>query len=476
MKRKIAAVLMADAAAFPRLLAEDAAGARVRLAAHHETIQTVVRRSGGRIVKVLGEAVVAEFTSAVDAVRAAIEMQESLRARSRDVPLPQKLEFKVGITIGEVGESDVAGDTLAVASRLVSLAAPGGLCVSRSVREAILSKLKLKFQDMTAEGAPPAGEPPSPYRVATDQPAAVTASPLAFGLKLPRFSLPALAALFLIAAGGYLLFEGTGHKAATTVADVREVLERPAQASSPSTAPPASDAKPQAPDAKPSADAEKSTKPPSGVIEFRPALTAPKSDPEKAPSPASVLTAARMMPNAWKDCHEGNAEAALAGCKTLLDSGIPKDGELADIHIQYGKALRERNELAKAVESFTAAIAAKPLAEAYSQRGTVYYDMSKWDRAIADYTDALRLNPKHGESFNNRAWTYYRTGRVAEALADADAAVRLLGKEAYVWDTRGHINAALGNRDAAIRDFRAALAIDPKYADSRDGLAKLGVN
>jgi tetratricopeptide (TPR) repeat protein len=160
----------------------------------------------------------------------------------------------------------------------------------------------------------------------------------------------------------------------------------------------------------------------------------------------------------------------------LIDSGLAKGDELAEIQTLNGRALRDRHELDKALEALTASIALNPTPAAYSLRGTVYYDKGSWEQAISDYSEAIRLDATNGEAFNNRAWTYYRTGRSEKALTDADAAVRLLGKQSYVWDTRGHIHAALGNREAAISDFRAALAIDPNSADSQAGLSKLGVN
>ena len=141
-----------------------------------------------------------------------------------------------------------------------------------------------------------------------------------------------------------------------------------------------------------------------------------------------------------------------------------------------GKALHALDRLDEAMEVLTASIATKPSAQAFAERGIVHYEKRAFDKAIADYTAAIRLDATQGEAFNNRAWTYYQAGQADKALSDADAAVRLLAREAYVWDTRAHIHAKLGNREAAIRDFRAALAIDPANAASKAGLASLGAN
>ena len=443
MKRRIAAVLMADVAGMSRAPAGDEAAAR-RLDEHRTVIRDVVARGGGVMMPAPGEVLVAAFPSAVGAVRSAVDMQETLRARNKGQPPGERRDFKLGLTIAEVpdGEGEVPDETLAAAARLVALAAPGGMCISQSVREAVAGKLNVKFQDVPLDGEGADAEP-STYRVAISRrakaPEPRTSAGVAAGLGKPLVA--GAAALLALAA-------------VALVALPRRDAAPPPRAEPQAAAPAA-----PAPDAKPKA--------PGGTLVFKPAL---------APDPTTVLTARRLLPNAWKDCHGGKPDVALKGCKTLLDSGIAKGDELADIHVSNAKALRDRREPDKALESLNAALALSRTPAAFGLRGTLHYEKGRWDEAIADYTEAIRLDSANGEAFNNRAWTYYRAGRTAEALADADAAVRLLAKEAYVWDTRAHIHAELGNREAAIRDFRAALAIDPKHAEAKAGLARLGVN
>lgn len=441
---------MADVSA-PEAAPDGATPAEARTDKAQAVIAGAIVRGGGRRLGHAGTAVVAEFPSAVEAVRAAVDVQATLRARNRACAPESRVAFRMAIILGEVvdGGGEIPDETLAAAARLVGRAGPEGVCLSRSIRDAVVSKLKLHMLDVTVDGEPPDARP---------APAAARRS---------RGAPPALRRLLsrLGAAPGR-----AGAAAAIAGLGLAAVLLAPDTAREP---PPQPSGGPLATVVAPAADAALGASPattepkPAGTLEFMPA---------HAPDPSAVLTARRMLPQAWSECRNGSPDKAVVACKLLLDSGIAKERELADIHVANGRALRERHELDKALASLDAALDAAPTSAAYSLRGTLHYDKGDLDKAIADYSEAIRRDTGNGEAFNNRAWTYYRAGRAAEALPDADAAVRLLAGEAYAWDTRAHIHVALGNREAAIRDFRAALAIDPKHAASRDGLAGLGVN
>jgi class 3 adenylate cyclase len=154
MKRKIAAIFAADIAGYSRLVAEDEEETLRRLASYRSVTDDFIARSGGRIFNTAGDAVLAEFPSAVEAVRCAIDIQESLRTRNMAYPASRQMSFRIGITIGDVVErddGDLLGDGVNIAARLEGLAEAGGICVSRSVHEQVANKLSVQFDDIGAQ-------------------------------------------------------------------------------------------------------------------------------------------------------------------------------------------------------------------------------------------------------------------------------------------------------------------------------------
>jgi adenylate cyclase len=153
MKRKIAAIFAADIAGYSRLVAEDEEETLRRLAAYRTVTDDFIAKAGGRIFNTAGDAVLAEFPSAVEAVRCAIDIQESLRTRNMAYPASRQMSFRIGITIGDVVErdGDLLGDGVNIAARLEGLAEIGGICVSRAVHEQVANKLSVQFADIGAQ-------------------------------------------------------------------------------------------------------------------------------------------------------------------------------------------------------------------------------------------------------------------------------------------------------------------------------------
>jgi len=150
VKRKISAILAADVAGYSRLVAEDEEETIRRLASYREVFDDFVTRCGGRIFNTAGDAVLAEFPSAVEAVRCAVDVQEGIRTRNLAYPSSRHMSFRMGITIGDVieREGDLLGDGVNIAARLEGLATPGGICVSSSVFEQVRNKVSVTFEDI----------------------------------------------------------------------------------------------------------------------------------------------------------------------------------------------------------------------------------------------------------------------------------------------------------------------------------------
>jgi class 3 adenylate cyclase len=169
MKRKIAAIFAADIAGYSRLVAEDEEETLRRLASYRSVTDDFIAKAGGRIFNTAGDAVLAEFPSAVEAVRCAIDIQESLRTRNMAYPASRQMSFRIGITTGDVVErddGDLLGDGVNIAARLESLAEAGGICVSRSVHEQVANKLSVQFADIGAQEVKNIPTPVHAYMVA----------------------------------------------------------------------------------------------------------------------------------------------------------------------------------------------------------------------------------------------------------------------------------------------------------------------
>jgi adenylate cyclase len=162
VQRRLAAILVADVAGFSRLMGEDEDGTLAALTAHRvELIEPGIEANRGRVFKTTGDGLLAEFTSVLDAVRCAVALQEGMRERNADVPENRRIDFRIGVNLGDVivQDDDVFGDGVNVAARLEGLAEPGGVCVSDMVQQAVRSKLDLAFDDLGPQRVKNIGEP-----------------------------------------------------------------------------------------------------------------------------------------------------------------------------------------------------------------------------------------------------------------------------------------------------------------------------
>jgi len=148
--RRLAAVLAADIAGYSRLMARDEVGTLESLNAHIELlVKPCITDRNGRIFKTTGDGLLVEFSSVVDAIECAVAIQNGMKERNSNVPEDRKLEFRIGVNLGDVivQDGDVFGDGVNVAARLEGLAAPGDICIARATRDQIRDKLDYGLED-----------------------------------------------------------------------------------------------------------------------------------------------------------------------------------------------------------------------------------------------------------------------------------------------------------------------------------------
>ncbi|MCP4329070.1 MAG: tetratricopeptide repeat protein [Alphaproteobacteria bacterium] len=171
MIRRLAAILAADVVGYSRLVGADEEGTLARFKAlREELIDPAIARHDGRIVKTMGDGVLVEFPSVVDAVRNAVEVQRAVTVREADMPEDRRIAFRVGINLGDIviDGDDILGDGVNVAARLEGLAEPGGICISAAVFEQIKGKAEIDCEDQGEQRLKNIAEPVRVFRIILD--------------------------------------------------------------------------------------------------------------------------------------------------------------------------------------------------------------------------------------------------------------------------------------------------------------------
>jgi adenylate cyclase len=169
MDRRLAAIFAADVAGYSRLVGADEEGTLARLTSHRrELIEPKIAEHQGRLVKTTGDGVLAEFASPVKAVRCAIDVQHAMAARNADIPEGKRIEFRIGINLGDVvvEDGDIFGDGVNVAARLENIAEPGTVFISRTVRDFVTDAAELALEDLGERELKNIAKPVQVFRIA----------------------------------------------------------------------------------------------------------------------------------------------------------------------------------------------------------------------------------------------------------------------------------------------------------------------
>jgi adenylate cyclase len=193
VERRLTAILAADVAGYSRLTGLDEEGTHAQLQNYLRClVDPKIAEHRGRIVKNTGDGLLAEFSSVVDAVRCAVDVQRSMANRNAEVPEEKRIEFRIGVNVGDViiDHGDIFGDGVNVAARLEGIAEPGGICLSEDARRQVRGKLELTTEDMGERKLKNIEHPIRVYRIRTSGTASITRSP-----SLPLPDRPSIAVL-----------------------------------------------------------------------------------------------------------------------------------------------------------------------------------------------------------------------------------------------------------------------------------------
>jgi adenylate cyclase len=172
VQRRLAAILAADVVGYSRLMGEDEIGTLTALKQHRAAlIDPTIAEHQGRIVKLMGDGVLVEFGSVVDAVECAVSIQRGMIERNVDTPDNKRITFRIGVNLGDIiiDDDDIYGDGVNVAARLEGLSQPGGICVSEKVFAEVRTKLETSFEDLGPQQVKNIAEPVRAYRVMPDR-------------------------------------------------------------------------------------------------------------------------------------------------------------------------------------------------------------------------------------------------------------------------------------------------------------------
>ena len=208
-KRKLSAILSADVEGYSRLMGEDEDATIRTLTSYRELMSTLIQKHRGRVVDSPGDNLLAEFLSVVDAVRCAVEIQEELRVRNAELPENRRMQFRIGINLGDVVEEAdrIYGDGINIAARVEGLAEGGGICISGTVYDSVKNKLSLSYESIGEHTVKNIKEPVRVYRmrVGPEAVAPVVTAEKAGPRRWQRAGLLAVAVL-VVAAGAWAIW------------------------------------------------------------------------------------------------------------------------------------------------------------------------------------------------------------------------------------------------------------------------------
>jgi len=525
VERRLAAILSADVAGYSRLMGDNEIATVRMLTTYRETLSNLIHQHRGRVVDSPGDNMLAEFPSVVDAVQCAVEMQQILQVQNSEVPLSRRMEFRIGINLGDVivENERIYGDGVNIAARLESLAHAGGICISGTVYDQIEGKLTLQYESLGEQSVKNIAKPVRAYRIRAETVESEEESSLgglssAFSDTTRSFSLPdkpsiavlpfvnmssdpeqeyfsdgitedvitdlsKLSGLFVISRNSVLGYKGMAIKPEQVSTDlgVRYVLEgsiRKAGTRVRITA--------QLIDAMTSyhlwaerydrnledifALQDEVTKKIVSALEVK--LT--EGEQNRLGRPLTTNVGAYDAYLRGLDFHARSTQEANLLAQKLFLKAVELDPQFATAHACVGWSYFEQwtmgwgnnpQALDLAFDSAQRAIAIDaPLSDGHRLLGIVYLWKKQHEFAIAEMERALALEPNRADTYAALADTFNFSGKPEEAPALVEKAMRLNPQYPtwYLWDL-GHAYYLLQRYEESIAIFKRALARNPDF-------------
>jgi adenylate cyclase len=533
VQRRLAALLAADVAGYSRLMGADEEGTLARLKAIRKAlIDPAIAAHRGRIVKTTGDGMLAEFASAVDAARCAIEVQRGMAGQNADVPEDVRIDFRIGIHVGDIiiDDNDIFGDGVNIAARLEGIAEPGGVCISDDAQRQIRGKVDIAFDDMGLQTLKNIAEPMRAWRMRIDSASASVLPKFVSTVSGPPLPLPdkpsiavlpfqnisgdpeqdyfadgmveeiitALSrfrSLFVIARNSSFTYKGKAVdiKQVGRELGVRYVLEgsvRKAGERIRITG--------QLIDAATGAHiwADKFEGKPSDIFDLQDELTekvvaliepkikraeiedAVRRRPDSLNAYDLYL---RALPRYYSMTEDGLADALRLTYRALevdarYGAAARLGGELLGFKVAQGWSADVKSDYAEAIRLGLLALEideTDPDTLAGVGRGTAAFTNDY--EVAADLVDrAVALNPNSARSWSYRGWTYRYMARAEEALRSFERSIRLSPLDPMLYDTLTGVSSALitlGRDEEAVVQARKALGLNPRFTSAHRCLA-----
>jgi len=486
IKRKLTAILSADVKGYTRLMGSDEEWTFRTLNAYKEVMRSLIQQYRGRVVDAPGDNMLAEFASVVDAVQCAVEIQQVLRARNALLPENRRMEFRIGINVGDVIEEGDAiyGDGVNIAARLEGLADAGGICVSESAYQQIENKLPLRYMYLGEHQVKNITKPVRVYRAQIEPEAAPSK---ARGEKKTKPGQWQRAAVSL----------GIGVVVVAAAMTIWKFYISPA---------PQPEIPPQEKITAALAEKPLATLPPSAEVVPKEKIMppSPKKVPKPAvpPAPKVEVTDERSTdhilktrePSKDREEMKKKTEEAPKEIEKLKKEIAKGEGEKvsqekyakavdessAASWFKKGYALRYRDKKnQEAMKAFDKAIEIDPnLARAYAGRAAIFNDWGQPQQALRESEQAIKLDPNHPWGFHTRGWAHIGLLNYQKAIEDLNKAIELDPKYVFAYCNRSWAYFMLKKYPQALDDANKAIEIDPEFpiAYFRRGRALASLN